>query len=166
MMASTRLICFSSTLSAAFCRPENGPMLGIMPIRLLIDPIFYVLQLVAEVFEREAIAGEGLGGHLLRLLLVDLRFGALDQRENVAHAENARHNAIGMKRLERIVLLAHADELDWLPGNLPDGKRRAAAGVAIHLGEDDAGERKLFVELIGGAHGVLPGHGIGNEQNL
>src|SRR6267143_580588 len=25
MMASTRLICFSSTLSAAFCRPENAP---------------------------------------------------------------------------------------------------------------------------------------------
>src|ERR1039458_7201672 len=39
MMASTRLICFSSTLSAAFCRPENAPTLGSMPMRLCSDPI-------------------------------------------------------------------------------------------------------------------------------
>ncbi len=71
-----------------------------------------------------------------------------------------------MKRLQRIVLLTHADELDGLPRHLPDGKRRAAAGIAVHLGEDDAGERKLFVELIGGAHCVLPGHSVGDEQNL
>ena len=71
-----------------------------------------------------------------------------------------------MKRLQRIVLLAHADELDRLAGDLPDGKRRAPAGIAIHLGEDDAGERKLLVELIGRSHCVLTSHGVGNEQNL
>src|ERR1017187_4489307 len=128
--------------------------------------LLYLPQLVAKVFEREAVAGEGFGGHLLRLLLVDLRFGALDQRKNVAHAENARHDAVGMKRLQRIVLLAHADEFDGLPRHLPDGKRRAAASIAVHLGKDDAGERELLVELVGGAHRVLPGHGVGDEQNL
>ena len=71
-----------------------------------------------------------------------------------------------MKRLQRIVLLAHADELDGLARDLPNGKRRAAAGVAVHLGEDHAGERKLLVELVGGAHRILSGHGVGDEQNL
>src|SRR5208337_2508399 len=40
MMASTRLICFSSTLSACFCNPAKGPMLGNIPMMLWIDPIF------------------------------------------------------------------------------------------------------------------------------
>src|SRR5208337_419974 len=128
--------------------------------------LLHVLQLVAKVLERETITGEGLGGHLLRLLLVDLRFSALDQRENVAHAQNARHDAIGMERFQRIVFLTDANKLDGLSRNLANGKRRTASGIAGHLSEDYAGERKFLVELIGGAHRVLSGHGIGNEQNL
>src|SRR6266849_9335688 len=75
---------------------------------------FDLAQLVTKIFQREAVAGQGLGGHFLRLLLVDLRFRALDQREDIAHAQNARHNAVGMKRLQRIIFFADADELDGL----------------------------------------------------
>ncbi len=60
------------------------------------------------------------------------------KREDVAHAQDARGRAIRMKRLERVGLFAHADELQRLPGHVADGKRRAAARIAIHLGEDDA----------------------------
>ena len=71
-----------------------------------------------------------------------------------------------MKWLEGIVFFADADEFDRLAGDLADGERRAAASIAVHLGENDAGERKFFVEFVGGANGVLPGHGVGDEENL
>ncbi len=93
-------------------------------------------------------------------------FGLLDQRENVAHAENPPHNSVGMKQLQGIVLFAHADELDGLSGDLANGKRRATTGVTIHLGEYHARERQFLVELVGRLHRVLAGHGVGNEEDL
>ena len=69
-------------------------------------------QLVAKIFQREAVAGKSAAGHFLGLLLVNILLRLFDQRENVAHAENAGDDAIGMEGLERIVLFAHADELD------------------------------------------------------
>ena len=35
-----------------------------------------------------------------------------------------------------------ADELQRLAGDVPDRERRAAAGVAVHLGQDDAGDAR------------------------
>ncbi|MNM16854.1 hypothetical protein D3C81_271140 [compost metagenome] len=43
---------------------------------------------------------------------------------------------------------------------------RAAAGVAVRLGEDDAGERQRFVERLGGIGSILTCHGIHHEQGL
>ena len=56
-----------------------------------------------------------------------------------------------MKQLQRIVLFAHADELDGLTRHIADGKRRTTAGIAVHLGKYHAGEGELLVELIGGS---------------
>src|ERR1019366_10647268 len=98
--------------------------------------------------------------------LIDLRLGLLDERKNVAHAKNARHDAVGMERLKRIVFFADADELDGLSSNLPNGNRRAAASIAVHLGEDDAGKRELLMEFIGRADRVLSSHRIGDKQNF
>ena len=86
--------------------------------------------------------------------------------EDVAHAENAVGDAVRMKRLEGVGLFADADELQRLAGDGADGKRRAAAGVAVHLGQDHAGDAQALVELVGGLHGVLAGHGVGDEQDL
>ena len=72
----------------------------------------------------------------------------------------------GMERLQRVELLAHADELQRLPGDVADRKRRAAAGIAVHLGQDHAGDAEALVELVGDLHGVLAGHGVGDEQDL
>jgi hypothetical protein len=35
-------------------------------------------------------------------------------------------------------IFAHADELQRLPGDAADRKRRAAARIAVHFGQDDA----------------------------
>src|SRR5699024_6371314 len=43
---------------------------------------------------------------------------------------------------------------------------RAAAGVAIELGEDDARDVERFVEGLGDVHGVLAGHGVHGQQNF
>ena len=53
-----------------------------------------------------------------------------------------------------------------LPGDLAYRKRRAAASVAIHLGEHHAGERQLLVKLVGGVDRVLSSHGVGHEQDF
>ena len=45
-------------------------------------------------------------------------------------------------------------------------KRRTAAGVAIHLGQDHAGDAQALVELVGRFDGVLAGHGVGDEQDF
>ena len=49
---------------------------------------------------------------------------------------------------------------------MADRERRPAAGIAIHLGENDAGDGQALVEFLGALDGVLPGHGVGDEQNL
>ena len=43
---------------------------------------------------------------------------------------------------------------------------RAAAGIAVHLGQDHAGQGQILVEGFGHGHGILAGHGVGHEQNF
>ena len=109
---------------------------------------------------------QGLFGELFGLLAVERGFGFFDEREHVAHAEDAADDAVGMEGLEGVGLFAGADELDGLAGDVADGEGRAAAGVAVHLGEDDAGEAEALVEVLGGVDGVLAGHGVGDEEDL
>ena len=81
-------------------------------------------------------------------LAVEGGLGLFDERHHVAHAEDAADDAVGMEGLEGVGLFADADELDGLAGDVADGERRAAAGVAVHLGEDDAGEAEARVEVL------------------
>jgi hypothetical protein len=90
----------------------------------------------------------------------------LDEGKHVAHAEDAADDAVGMERLEGVGLFAYADELDGLAGDVADGERRAAAGIAVHFGEDDAGEREAGMKILRGVDGVLAGHGVGDEEDL
>jgi hypothetical protein len=50
----------------------------------------------------------------------------------------------GWKR-PAVELLADADELDRLAGDRLDRQRRAAAGVAVELGQHHAGQRQRLV---------------------
>ena len=127
---------------------------------------FDLTELLAEVFEGEAAAAEGFFGELLGLAAVEFFFGALEQGGDVAHAHDAGDNAVGVEGLEGIGLFAGAEELDGCAGDLANGKGCTAAGVAVHLGEDGAGDGEEVVEGLGGVYGVLTGHGIGYKQNF
>ena len=68
--------------------------------------------------------------------------------------------------LEGVRLFAGAEELDGRAGDVADGEGCAAAGVAVHLGEDGSGDGEEIVEGLRGVDGVLAGHGVGDEQDL
>ncbi len=72
----------------------------------------------------------------------------------------------GMERLQGVELLARADELDRHAGDGADGERRAAAGIAVHLGQDQPAGPDPLVERLRDAHRLLAGHGVGDEQDL
>ena len=65
-----------------------------------------------------------------------------------------------------VQLLADADELDRHLGDFLDRQRRAAAGVAVELGQDDAVEFEGVVERLGAVDGVLAGHGVADQVDL
>ena len=71
-----------------------------------------------------------------------------------------------MEHLNLVQLLTGADELDGLAGDGLDGEGCAAAGVAVQLGEHDAGQVQGLVEHLGGVDRVLTNHGIHDEENL
>ncbi len=102
--------------------------------------------------------------NVLGFLAVEGGLGPLDERHHVAHAEDAADDAVGMEGLEGVGLFAYADELDGLAGDVANGERCAAACIAVHLGEDDAGEAEARMKILRGVDGVLAGHGVGDEQ--
>ena len=85
---------------------------------------------------------------------------AVAARPRWPHAEDARGGPIRVEDLQIRDLFTGAHELDGLARDLAHGKRRAAPGIAVHLGEHDAGDIQALVE--GGGHGdrVLTGHGL------
>ena len=59
---------------------------------------------------RSKLPFSSLRGELFGLVLVGGLGGLLDQADDVAHAEDAAGDALGVERLERVDLLAGADE--------------------------------------------------------
>src|SRR3954468_15548439 len=123
-----------------------------------------LLELVEEVFERELVLAQ-LALELLGLVLVDLLLGALDEREHVAHAEDPLGHPVGVELLEVAQLLARRGEEDRLARDRLDRQRRAAAGVAVELGQDHAVELRDLGELLGDVDRVLTGHRVDHEQH-
>ena len=60
----------------------------------------------------------------------------------------------------------HAGELDRRAGDVAHRQRRAAARIAVELGEHDAGERQRVAERVRGVDRVLALHRIDDEQRL
>ncbi len=71
-----------------------------------------------------------------------------------------------MEGLELVELLADAGELDGPGGDLGHRQRGTAAGVAVELGQDDAGEVDGFLEGLGDGDGFLADHRVDDEQRL
>ena len=140
-MAIWRRISLSFACGAAAALPASCA--GSLSMSALRPPIFsHLLQLVVQVLEVEVLALLQLARELLGLLAVDVARDVLDQRQHVAHAEDARGDALGLEELQRVGLLAGAHEQDGLAGDLPDRQCGAAAGVAVRLGQHDAGQRR------------------------
>ena len=71
-----------------------------------------------------------------------------------------------MEFLERVHLFAGTDQLDRLAGHRAHRERRAAAAVAVHAGQHEAGNADALVEIARQVDGVLAGQRIGDQQDL
>jgi len=71
-----------------------------------------------------------------------------------------------MEHLQGVDFLPDADELDRFAEHRLEGKGGPAAGVTVHLGHDDAVDPQPFVEFRGHIDGILPGHGVRDEEDL
>ena len=103
---------------------------------------------------------------LFLLVLLDRRLGALDQREDVAHAEDPRRHPVRVEPVERVELLADRRELDRLAGHRAHRERRAAARVAVELRQHDAVEVDPLLERLRDVDGLLAGHRVEDEQDV
>ena len=71
-----------------------------------------------------------------------------------------------MEALEVGQALAGGGEQDRGAGDAAHGQGRTAAGVAVELGEDHAGEADAVAECDRGVDGVLTDHGVQDEEDL
>src|SRR5919112_5256969 len=122
------------------------------------------LELLEEVLERELVAAQ-LALELARLVLLELALGLLDQRHDVAHAEDPLRHPLGVETLELVELLPHAGEQDRLARDRLGAQRRAAARVAVELRHQHAVEVDRLGELLGDVDGVLSGHRVDDEKD-
>ena len=125
----------------------------------------HVAHLLAEIFEIEGRLLEFFG-ELFGFFLFDGVSGFLGEREDITHTEDAACDAVGMKNFQLGKLFAHADEFDRSAGNSFDGKSGTAAGIAVHLRENNARDAQFFIEGLCDVDGVLTGHGIGHEEDF
>jgi hypothetical protein len=75
-------------------------------------------------------------------------------------------SGIGPERLEVLQALAAADKRDGHADHAHHRERRAAARIAVHLREHDAGDPHAAVELPRALDRVLPRHGIRDIQPI
>ena len=125
-----------------------------------------LLELFAEVLEIEALAFLDLLGELFGLALVDGTLGFLDQRQHVAHAEDARGHTIRMEGLEGIDLLADTHELDRTTGDVTHRQGGTATGITVGLGQHYPGQWQGIGEGAGGVGRILAGHGVDHKQRF
>ena len=127
--------------------------------------ILHLLQLHAQIVEVELALGHLLGERF-GVFLLDAGCRLFDKADDVAHPENAARDALGIEGLDRVQFLARARELDRLAGDEAHGERRAAACIAVHPGEDDAGQRHFVGEALGDIDRVLTGQAVDHEQHF
>ncbi len=120
---------------------------------------------------QEIVQGEiFLIGELLRhpgcFILVPGLLGLLDQGEHVTHVEDARGHPVRVEEFEVVQAFAGGRKHDRFAGHGRHGQCGTAAGIAVELGQDDAGEVDALVKCQRRVHGVLADHGIDYEQDF
>ena len=124
-----------------------------------------LLNLVVEVGEVKLVLAN-LGLQFLGLSLVELFLGAFHERNDIAHAQNTVGHTCRVEGVYGLHLLARTHKLDGLVHHGADGQGCTATGVTVQLGEDNTGIVEALVELLGGVHGILTGHGIHHEEDF
>ncbi len=120
-----------------------------------------------EVGEIEALARLDLLRELLRFATTSTFFCASSISESTSPMPRMRDAMrSGWKTSRPSDLLRDAGELDRRAGDVPDRQRRAAARIAIELGQHDAGERQRVAERARGVDRVLALHRVDDEQRL
>ena len=128
--------------------------------------VFHLLKLLSKILQIETATFLYLAGELFGLAMIDLPLHFLDERQHVAHAQNARGESVRVERVQRIGLFTHPQKLDRPLGDRAHGKRCTAAGIRVDLGEYDARQRQGFAEGLSGVGRVLTGHGVDHKQGL
>jgi hypothetical protein len=72
----------------------------------------------------------------------------------------------GWNSSSAVHLFAGADQLDRLAGDGAHRQRGAAAAIAVHAGQHQAGNADALVEIAGQVDRVLTGQRIGHQQDL
>ncbi len=124
---------------------------------------FDLLHLGEEVFEVEVCFAHFFG-HAFGFFFVDDFLGFFDERNDVAHAEDAGGEAVGIKGFEVGGFFAGADKFDGYAGDVFDGEGGASACIAVEFGEDKAGQLHGFVEGFGNVDGFLSEGAVGDEE--
>ena len=163
-IASTRSNSPSSRASSC---SRIWPMPGIIPSIDFSEPIFLMAAICCRKSSKvKSSSARNLRAISCGLALVERLLGLLDQREHVAHVEDARGHPVGVEDLEVLDLLAGRGEHDRPAGDRGDRQRRATAGVAVELGQDDAGEVDALLERLGRLDRGLADHRVDDEQDL
>ena len=126
--------------------------------------IVHLLQLIAKIGQIKALALLHFPRQSLGLTLVDFALGLFNQRHHVAHAENARGDALGVEGLQRSGLLANTHKFNRLASDGAHRQRRTTTGVRVDLGENDAAERQHIIKCLRRIGRILTGHGVDDKQ--
>ncbi len=121
--------------------------------------LLQLLELALEVDHVEALALDDLLGKALGLVPVDLRCTCSTRLTTSPMPRMREAMRSGSKGSRASVFSPDAHEHDGLAGDLAHRERGAAAGVAVGLGEHDAGEVEGGAEGARGIDRVLAGHG-------
>ena len=165
MMASWRSNILSSRPAAAIWS-FILPMPGIMPMMPPMPPIFCICRSwSARSFRSNLPVCIFLA--IAAAFSASMFSAAFSTSETMSPMPRMRSAMrLGMELLQRVHLLADADQLDRLAGDGAHRKRRAAAAVAVHAGQHEAGDADALVEVAREVDGVLAGQRIGDQQDF
>ena len=122
-------------------------------------------ELLQEVIEREGPV-EHAPGRASHDLGIHRALGLLDERQHIAHPEDAIGHTVRVELLEILKLLARRSERNGTTHDALDAQRRTATRIAVELGQDDAVELEGCMEGRRGRDRVLSRHGIDDQEGV
>ena len=127
--------------------------------------LLHLADLIGQIVEIK-LAGLHLFGHRGGFFRVDVLGSLLNQRNDVAHAQNTIGDTARIELLQRIHLFAGGDQLDRLAGDGAHRKSSTAAAIAVHAGQHQTGDADALIERTCKIDSVLAGQSVGDEQDF